>query len=1030
MPLLTTEQLQEIRQIVEDYHDAFIVNTVSPEAVTAPVLERLREQGLVNVKVESTKDAYLYGQALALMQSDKFANMGYNEFKQYLKKNPIPLSEAEVHAVNMAQMSAGQACKGLGNFVAARSGALIIEGDAELRARTEGIIQDATALNIARRETVQRLKSDLGWATDDWSRDWNRIAVTEKQNAMQRGVADHYRDEYGGDVLVAKRRMHDSCRHCSRVYEGTDGQPIIFKLSELEAHGTNVGRKAMDWQAVVGVVHPNCQCQMIRIPEGWGFNEEGQAVPGGDLGERYKGPAKLERAWQQFDDMQKAFKIRKNIVFQDIPIAIENAAGTIRKWTDAQGGTGKTKMLVGYGYIKRTNGIDEDEIDVFVGPDPQANMAYIVHQQDPNTGRYDECKCFVGVSNVKEAKKLYDVHYDRPDFFGWIEAMSIDAFKRWIELTPPNKGEMLKSHSFESRANSNSSDVVLSSEILERCAFFVKGERFISWPEAARSGISFLAACGQSSTVKGLPDRRLISTQLPGNFVKAMSCIPKSQGLLKVPSSRSPVVSPMFGVGQQLQIGDVIIEAIPVAVMNNFRGVESTAKMSFHDNSMLKSLASIHPNKPILCLGLREFTDMSTLKFSSHESDHIHSNHKNQAPHLRLVIPLEKGLDANIGAITSPMGNRNVTGFGPNYITADIPERPAPASLDDVGYRPDSRELMEHFFQGVEAQNPLKVEKEVYEFQEPIRHLRPIEVPQEWVDQATEARRGHEDRMFYLVEERIRNAGRPKNLVDVKDLEGTETSQEGIQKSSPYIGPRGGKWADPKHTIPWREGKKAPERVPIIVVPQISVAVLSKLPPGLTPKEHVELASKIIKQHNGLLAKTLKVLETVSGPGAIVKGRVKVLESALGKIIRKPEEYPSADKLQDVTGTRVVHDTVAQVRDTVGKLRKLYKVVDEDDYITKPQGNYRSYHLILEDPNTGLQFEAQIRTRNQDTFAEWAHNVYKPVNEVQAEHRADPEVGDYERKMAEYFWEIDNGKVDATPPPCTTTIKIAFGCLL
>lgn len=590
--LLTSEQLQKIRQIIEDHHDAFVVNTIGADVVPAEVLERLQAQGLIDVKVESIKDSYIYGQLMAMMQSDRIANMNYNEFKQYLRKNPIPLSEAETHALRMAQQNAGMYCKGLGNRVNITTGDILIEADAVLRARTEGIIRDATALNIARRETVQKLRSDLGWATEDWNRDWHRIAVTEKQNAMQHGVADYYRDEYGGDVLVAKRPMASACKHCLRVYLGSDGQPKIFKLRDLEENGTNVGRKANDYLPVVGVLHPNCCCMLVRVPDGWGFNEEGQLVPGGKLGKHYNSRKELVRAMREENEFQKAFALQDNIVFQDIPIGIENKKGAIRKWKDAEGNTGETKMLCGYGCIKRTNGIDEDEIDVFVGPDPKAEMVYIVEQQIPQTGLYDEQKTMLGFANQKDAEKMYQAHFDRPDFALYTTAMTVDQFKRWVQITKPNKGEM---------------------------------------------------------------------------FTKSKS-------------------------------------------------------------------------------------------------------------KLRLVIPLEKGLDANVGAATSQAGNRNVTGTGPNYIFQDIPPRPKPQSLKDVGYRPDSRELQEHFFEGFEGQNPLKVDKKVYELENQQRFVRPIVMPDEWGEAQEQAREGSEVRMQRLLDERIINAGRPKNTASVADEKETDRS--------------------------------------------------------------------------------------------------------------------------------------------------------------------------------------------------------------------------------------------------------------
>jgi hypothetical protein len=1062
--LLTEQQLYQIRQIVEDHHAAFIINAIGQDAVDPKVVQRLKDKGLVNVKVNSIEDSYLYGQILAMMDDPKFAKMSYEQFKSYIQKNPIPLNPIERRAVQFAQIQAGQYCRGLGNLVGATIGSAAIEADAVQRQKLRDTIKTKTAENIARRESLQKLKSELGWATRDWARDWRRIANTEKQNAMQRGVADQYAKRYGGDVSVAKRPMPDACfipgtpiltqrgevpieevqegdrvlthtfkwrkvtatmdrkysgqiygfngrrpsvtenhpvlvnldwrradsiqrgdylvkavsrisendpavsmkdaflryisnpgftvgvpvssvklyrylqmrdsdvnvefvngefrdgriyrealaelqsfwrstgesllsrfgfgalsrrlkrklagfpsivsqrfafafghtlqagslsvrtarndlspvmepafdetarhiemsrdtlkgmfpgfehlqhdtfweaflglshaphverctdvvndryigrvynleverdhsyiadglvvhncKHCKRLHIGPDGQPRIFKLSDLEANGTNVGRKASEWKAVVGTVHPhcftpgtfvttdqgelpiekvlpgmrvfsgnawsmvshvwasihqgtvvevitdrgiitateehpflvgsnwiaakdlmkgqhlagfqvevngksvcqsdnvdvppqtqelphfasilfgfsrrggvpqttihfhgkayvregqidekaiypevdlrgqsntpqivvdpafigrfeftslpiegsdevvpglaftpyssvesgdigrslfwreqalpdglcggstsrdeseftqssgdgsstcpkaisdffyreqlikvhpldgggfdilafaphdpspvghgvshtivdvhsvdycglvfnltvpgpqqflangvavhNCQCQMVRVPTGWGFDEEGSLVPGGELGIQYGSEEDLQLAMLQEMDLQKAFKLQGYTQFQGIPVAIENTVGSIRKWKDGLGGEGQTVMRHAYGYIPRTSGDDEDEIDVFLGPDPRAAQAYIIHQRNVHTDLYDEAKVMLGFSNERDAVAAYKANFERPDFIVTCTPMDMDAFKRWAASTEALPGEMMK----------------------------------------------------------------------------------------------------------------------------------------------------------------------------------------------------------------------------------------------------------------------------------------------------------------------------------------------------------------------------------------------------------------------------------------------------------------------------------------------------------------------------------------------------------------------------------------------------------
>src|SRR5512139_944564 len=115
--LLTDAQLHEIRQIIEDHHKAFVVNVISPEAVEASVLQRLKNLGMVDTQVKSVEDAYLLGQVIAAIEDPRVAKMSYQQFQDYLKKNPVPLSNVERRAVQIAQHTAAQYAVGLGRRV-------------------------------------------------------------------------------------------------------------------------------------------------------------------------------------------------------------------------------------------------------------------------------------------------------------------------------------------------------------------------------------------------------------------------------------------------------------------------------------------------------------------------------------------------------------------------------------------------------------------------------------------------------------------------------------------------------------------------------------------------------------------------------------------------------------------------------------------------------------------------------------------------------------------------------------------------
>lgn len=254
--LLTPEQIYQIQQIIADHHAAFTANTMGEDAIPPDVLEDLKKKGLITESLNSISETYTYGHLLGQLENKKVAGMSYLEFKDFIQDNPVPLTPIELGSMRMAAQSAGQYCRGLGNRVQVQTGAILIEADRQLRARMESDIRNATEENIAKRETVKQLKTDLGWATRDWARDMDRIAVTEKVTAMNHGTADSFRKEHGADVLVAKIALPGACRHCLRLHNGPNG-PRVYKLSTVEENGTNVGRKANDWQMVVGSVHPS-----------------------------------------------------------------------------------------------------------------------------------------------------------------------------------------------------------------------------------------------------------------------------------------------------------------------------------------------------------------------------------------------------------------------------------------------------------------------------------------------------------------------------------------------------------------------------------------------------------------------------------------------------------------------------------------------------------------------------------------------------------------------------------------------------
>jgi hypothetical protein len=65
-----------------------------------------------------------------------------------------------------------------------------------------------------------------------------------------------------------------------------------------------------------------------------------------------------------------------------------------------------------YGYISRTEGADGDEVDVFLGPNEQADKVYVVHTKEINSQSFSEDKLFIGFNGADDAIDAFFANYD------------------------------------------------------------------------------------------------------------------------------------------------------------------------------------------------------------------------------------------------------------------------------------------------------------------------------------------------------------------------------------------------------------------------------------------------------------------------------------------------------------------------------------------------------------------------------------------------------------------------------------------
>lgn len=119
-------------------------------------------------------------------------------------------------------------------------------------------------------------------------------------------------------------------------------------------------------------------------------------------------------------------------------ITIENPKGSVRSGIDTEGNKWETIMQNTYGYIRGTEGVDGDHIDVFLSDDIDGwngRRVFVVDQYNED-GSFDEHKVMLGFNETDDAEAAYFANYDSD----WannhktvVTVVNLEDFKKWID---------------------------------------------------------------------------------------------------------------------------------------------------------------------------------------------------------------------------------------------------------------------------------------------------------------------------------------------------------------------------------------------------------------------------------------------------------------------------------------------------------------------------------------------------------------------------------------------------------------------
>ena len=285
---------------------------------------------------------------------------------------------------------------------------------------------------------------------------------------QQKFVGMIAKEENGGktiDRLAEELVSYDNAELGGVTYRGDTGAAKDAILEALQAAGTRAGLKPDNTAEQERYVEARRAEPGTEIQAGVQSNNE-NAAPQEEAQQTVA--QKIADAEAQTDTnpteaQKEAGNYKKgHVTIDGYNITIEQPKGSVRRGTDANGKKWEQTMNNTYGYIRGTEGVDGDHIDIFLSDNPTEGNVYVVDQVNPD-GSFDEHKVMYGFNSVEEARNAYLSNYEE----GWqglgaITEVSKDEFKKWVNSSHRKTKPFAE---YSSVKNAHDKNVTINDEI-------------------------------------------------------------------------------------------------------------------------------------------------------------------------------------------------------------------------------------------------------------------------------------------------------------------------------------------------------------------------------------------------------------------------------------------------------------------------------------------------------------------------------------------------------------------------------------
>lgn len=270
--LFNANDISKVDEIVDTNIKAFIAENVGKFAISTPDKQKLKEAGFdIDLFDNNTivALAYKFGMFEISNEPSYTKDVSLYQFEKIVKSNKfLPLSEKEQASLNSIQLQAGSGIDLFGDKLSNKFKTVLSDLNEDFKNKMESETSKLSKQSIERRESVKELASRLYHFTPDITRDLIRVSQYMLHTANEYGSADEIERVYGKDVRVYKRVYAGSCKTCEKLYltKGFGSEPRYFKIPELRANGSNIGRTQANWKPTIDATHPFCRCSLMVAP--------------------------------------------------------------------------------------------------------------------------------------------------------------------------------------------------------------------------------------------------------------------------------------------------------------------------------------------------------------------------------------------------------------------------------------------------------------------------------------------------------------------------------------------------------------------------------------------------------------------------------------------------------------------------------------------------------------------------------------------------------------------------------------------